>query len=125
MKNRIAATLISLLILILVFTSCASPSKSVTVRLTVGDGIMLEDVITLPENANAAEYIRQLCNKNDVEIKGVDEGYITKVGEWENNDTYAWMFYINEELAEVGTDDYLPTSEDVITLSYLDWTTMF
>ncbi len=114
-----------LLISVLLLISCSSPSKTVTVRLNVDNGVMIEDSITLPDTSSAAEFIRQLCNKNDIEIIGVDEGFITKVGEWENNDTYAWMFYINDELAEVGTDDYIPSSDDVIALSYVDWTTLF
>lgn len=82
-------------------------------------------VLTLPDNCDSGEYFRQLCNKKDVVIKGVDDGYVTSINDISSEGDFAWMFFINGELSDVGIGDYIPQSGDVISLEYVDWTKIF
>lgn len=110
-------------------------SETVSVLITVGAyeaGKTAEDydfylsgTPEYRENQTAGNYFRALCNENNVEIKGVDDGYITEINGFENGDTFAWMFYVNGVLAEKGVKDIHPSANDEIVLSYVDWTELF
>ena len=110
---------------VVAFTSCASQesTKSVTVEITdTVNNTAVSGELSLPDNCTAGEHFRQLCNQNDIAVQGVDEGYITSVGDVKTEGNYAWMFYINGELSEGGISDYNPQDTDTISLTYLDWT---
>lgn len=125
--SAIAVICLSLLILI----SCNNTDAQKKVKVTIEDRIAEEnafsisDEIEIPENANSGECFRQLCNKNDTEIIGVDEGYITSVNKIESEGDYAWMFFVNGELAEKSVKDIVPSDGDKITLAYVNWTELF
>ncbi len=124
MKRIISFIIVSVLF-VFAFASCASQESTKTVDVALInqlDDITFEDKLSLPDASTAGEYFRQLGNKNDLVIKGIDDGYITSVAGTENGDTYAWMFYINGELSDVGIKDYVPSDRDKLELVYLDWT---
>ena len=124
MKRIICFCLISVICLF-AFIGCAVKNSGKNVEVAIVnqiDGTTISETLSLPDSSPAGEYIRQLCNKKDIVTKGVDEGYIYAVGENENSDIYAWMFYVNGTLSEVGVNDYIPADGDKIELIYLDWT---
>ena len=49
-------------------------SGSVHVSIISGDEFSISSDFILPAKADSGEYFRQLCNRFDVVIKGVDEG---------------------------------------------------
>lgn len=110
-------------------SACSNAQKNVQVTIVdeVSDTALIDlsGKVKVPENANAGECIRQLLNQNDTPAVGIDDGYITEVGTLQNGDTYAWMFYVNGELSDVGISDCIPTSDDEIRLVYVDWTALF
>ena len=123
--KRVIAILLASVVCIFAFAACASQESTKNVEVFIINQIddeTLSDTLSLPDASAAGEYFRQLCNKNDFEIVGIDEGYVTRVEGLENNDTNAWMFYVNGELCDVGVKDYVPADGDKIELIYLDWT---
>lgn len=123
--KKILTLILAVILCIFVFAGCTSQKSTKTVEVAFVNQIsdsLLEDELSLPDASPAGEYFRQLGNKNELVIKGVDDGYITSVDETENGDTYAWMFYINGELSDVGIKDYVPADGDRLELVYLDWT---
>ncbi len=127
--KRITAFILILTTMIFIFTSCGQKTKNVSViiadEISTENAIDISGSVSVPENANAGECIRQLCNLNDIEIVGVDEGFITSVGGVENEGDYAWMFYVNGELSDVGVSGYTPEPDDEIKLVYIDWSGLF
>ena len=134
MKKIIAVSLV-LATVALMLISCASGNKK-NVTVTVIDEISVSEDgnnkvdisgdVQVPEEADAAECIRSLCNTNGIVVEGVDNGFITKVADVENAGNYAWMFYINGELSEdKGISDYIPEQGDKIELRYVDFTEIF
>ncbi len=124
MKKNLAL-IFAVVLCFFVFAGCSPQESSKTVEVAFVNQISdskLEDELSLPDASPAGEYFRQLGNKNELVIKGVDDGYITSVDGTENGDTYAWMFYINGELSDVGVKDYIPADGDKLELVYLDWT---
>ena len=134
--KRFLALLLTIILGVLCFSACSdktdkktltadSEEKNVTVKIedTINK-TLIEGELSLPENCKAGEYLRQLCNEKDVTVTGVDEGYITAVGDVKTDGNYAWMFYINGELSDGGINDYAPKAGDTISLVYLDWTTI-
>lgn len=101
--------------------------KTYAIPVTISDGnnISLYEAIYLPEGCDCGEYFRQLCNDNDIVIKGIDDGYVTEIDGVASEGDYAWMFFINGELSEVGIDDYVPVQDDSISLEYVNWTEIF
>lgn len=83
------------------------------------------DTLELKVGRHAGEYFRTVCNAMDIDCVGVDNGYITQIGDYVNDDVNAWLFYVNGELSEVGIKDMIPTDGDDIVLSYVDWTEVF
>ncbi|MBE6571903.1 MAG: DUF4430 domain-containing protein [Ruminococcaceae bacterium] len=123
--KRIVSLLFISVICLFAFAACASQESTKNVEVFIINQIdneTLSETLSLPDASAAGEYFRQLCNKNDLAIEGIDEGYVTLVGELENGDTNAWMFYVNGELCDVGVKDYVPADGDKIELIYLDWT---
>ncbi len=98
---------------------------AIPVTITDSKDISLYEAIYLPEGCDCGEYFRQLCNDNDIVIKGVDDGYVTEIDGVASEGDYAWMFFINGELSEVGIDDYVPAQDDSISLEYVNWTEFF
>ena len=124
MKRTVSIALAAIFI-VFAFAGCTSQESAKSVNVSFVnqiDGTAIEDTLSLPDACSAGEYFRQLANKNDMVIKGVDDGYITAVGECSTGDTFAWMFYINGALSEVGVGDYVPADGDKLELIYLDWT---
>lgn len=140
MKNKLLAVFVAIGVLL----CCVGCQKSeteaidetVTVYITVGafdqtkqaDDYELYLTDTLPYTGqNAANYFRTLCNQNDLAVTGVDDGYISEIGDYKNNDTEAWMFYCDDglTLSEKGVGEVIPSPDDVIVLSYIDWTALF
>ena len=106
-------------------SAIADNTEAVYVSITSGEDFEISSYYILPVKAAAGEYFRQLCNRNDVVIKGVDEGFITSVNEIKNDGDYAWMFYINGEISEVGVKDYIPEAGDKLELKYLNWVDLY
>lgn len=125
MIKRTVSLILASILCIFVFAGCASQQSTKIVEVFFVnqiDNTTVTGSLSLPDASAAGEYFRQLGNNNDIVIKGVDDGYITSVGDCENGDTYAWMFYINGELSDVGIKDYVPEDGDKLELIYLDWT---
>lgn len=125
---KIAVLCLSLFVLF----SCSSNSdsqKKVTViiedKVAAENALSVSGEIDIPKEASAGECFRQLCNKNDFEIAGVDEGYITSVNKIASDGDYAWMFYVNGELADKGVGEIVPDDGDEITLVYVNWKELF
>jgi len=108
-----------------IHSAYADNSLAVLVSITSGEEFEISSYYILPVKADAGEYFRQLCNRNDVIIKGVDEGFITSVNSIKNDGDYAWMFYINGEISDVGVADYIPQAGDIIELKYLNWVELY
>ena len=143
-KNKFLALILAVVLPICLF-GCQkkqplekmSPTEApVSVYITVGNyeeekapsdySFFLFDLIEY-SGQDAGNYFRALCNSNDTVIKGVDDGYITEIGDYQNDDTNAWMFYCGEELAlsDKGVAEVIPSPGDTIVLSYIDWTVLF
>ncbi len=123
--KKTVSLILTFILCVTFFAGCTPQESTKTVGVAFVnqiDNVTVEDKLSLPDASAAGEYFRQLGNKNDLVIKGVDDGYITSVGNSENGDTYAWMFYINGELSDVGIKDYVPANGDKLELIYLDWT---
>ena len=115
-----------ILILVFVLTSCNSKTKSINVEISCdSEAFSVSGSVELPDTANSAECFRQLCNINDIVIEGVDDGFITSVNGIENEGNYAWIFYINNELAETGTKNHVPEDGTLVSLKCIDWTQLF
>lgn len=139
-KNKFLLLFVTLSLLFCVFgcQKAQSGKEPIRVVVTVGafeDGksadsydFFLSDEIEY-NGGTAGNYFRALCNKNDVLIKGVDDGYITEISEYKNNDTNAWMFYCEKDgsfiLSPVGVLEVVPSPGETIVLSYIDWTKLF
>ena len=139
-KNKFLLLFVTLSLLFCVFgcQKALSGKEPIRVVVTVGafeDGknadsydLYLSDEIEY-NGGTAGNYFRALCNKNDVLIKGVDDGYITEISEYKNNDTNAWMFYCEKDgefiLSPVGVLEVVPSPGETIVLSYIDWTKLF
>ena len=139
-KNKFLLLFVTLSLLFCVFGCQKAPSGEEPVRVvvTVGafeDGksadsydLYLSDEIEY-NGGTARNYFRTVCSENDVLIKGVDDGYITEISEYKNNDTNAWMFYCEKDgefiLSPVGVLEVVPSPGETVVLSYIDWTKLF
>ena len=124
--KKIVCLFLACISAVFAFSGCSTTAtKNVEVAIVNQiDDTTISGTLSLPDAADSGEYFRQLANKNDLVLKGVDEGYIHTVADITNSDTYAWMFYINGAISEVGVDDYIPADGDKLELIYLDWTTL-
>ena len=123
--KKLSLIFLACLLMLFSFAGCTAgkATKNIEVCLVNQlDGTTVSATLSLPDASMAGEYFRQLANKNDILLKGVDEGYVHTVGDTANSDTYAWMFYVNGALSSGGINDYNPADGDKIDLIYLDWT---
>lgn len=87
--------------------------KVVTVAVYV-DGEFIEDLgkeVTVEEEQSVLEIMDEYYD-----INGADEGFISAIEGYEQDDSEGlyWLYYVNDEMAEVGAADYIPELADEI-----------
>lgn len=78
------------------------------------DGESVEDLekeVVVEEEQSVLEIMDEYYD-----ISGVDEGFISSIEGYEQDDSEGlyWIYYVNEEMAEVGAADYIPELADEI-----------
>lgn len=87
--------------------------KVVNVAVYV-DGESVEDLekeVAVEEEQSVLEIMDEYYD-----IDGAEEGFISSIEGYEQDDSEGlyWMYYVNEEMAEVGAADYIPELADEI-----------
>lgn len=96
-------------------TEVLPEEKVITVDISV-DGESLEELskeLTVEDDIDLLEIMDA-----NYDIDATEDGFMTGIEGYEQDeaeDLY-WMFYVNEEMGEVGAADYIPTESDAI-----DW----
>ncbi len=146
MKRLIALLLVA--VVIISATSCndTSSDESISVKLVVSyneviDNLESEDyaisddkIDIIPENGviyeattscndgkNAFDLLIDCLKSEKIHYEASD-GYIKAIGniyEGDCGEYSGWMFYINGELAEVGSTDYIVANDDAIEFKYV------
>lgn len=87
--------------------------KEVSVAIYV-DGESVEDLekeLAVEEEQSVLEIMDEYYD-----IDGAEEGFISAIEGYEQDDAEGlyWMYYVNQEMAEVGAADYIPEETDTI-----------
>lgn len=99
-----------------------SPTYTVNVKILGGNNTVLYDgkvTLTSPQMM-ASEFLSAAITDKGLAQVGLDAGFITKVGDYENDtttNTY-WMYYVNGEAANWGVNDFRLRNDDYILLTY-------
>ena len=99
-----------------------SPTYTVNVKIVGGEGKVLFDgpvTLTSPQMM-ASEFLAAAINDKGIAQEGLDIGFITKVGDYENDSTNGiyWMFYVNGELPSWASNDFRMRNGDYLLLAY-------
>ncbi len=99
-----------------------SSTFTVYVLIVGGDETVLFDgtvTLTSPQMM-ASEFLAAAINDKGLAQEGLDVGFITKVGDYENDSTNGvyWMYYVNGIMPNWGANEYRLRDGDYIKLSY-------
>ena len=99
-----------------------SPTYTVNVKIVGGEAKVLFDgpvTLTSPQMM-ASEFLAAAINDKGIAQEGLDIGFITKVGDYENDSTNGiyWMFYVNGELPSWASNDFRMRNGDYLLLAY-------
>lgn len=127
-KKWISAGIAAVLVLGLL-CSCAQnggQGKSFTVRIVDKGGNNLYDGVfnTQDEKLSAMKAFESVCASEDIEFVYSD-GFVESINGEKNGEEQGWLFLINDKLAEVGAEQYIPAEEDVIVFAYLNYSEAF
>lgn len=99
-----------------------SPTFTIYLRIVGAEETVLYDgkvTLTSPQMM-ANEFLAAAINSKGLAQEGLDVGFITKIGDYENDtttNTY-WMFYVNGEMPNWGTNEYRLRHGDYVELKY-------
>lgn len=104
-----------------------SPTFSAYVKIVGGNDTVLFDgkvTLTSPQMM-ASEFLAAAITDKGLAQEGLDVGFITKVGDYENDattNTY-WMYYVNGEAPNWASNDFRLRNGDFVLLSYevVEW----
>lgn len=119
--------LTSLLIGISLFTlGCVQETETTTTQETVSDSVNLyidsdQYGYDFTEGLTALSVLEEVAAENDitVEIETSDFGsYVQGIGEKTGEDGGYWIYYVNDQAASVGADQYEVKAGDKIEFKY-------
>ncbi len=85
------------------------------------NGVIYEAVSNCEDGKSAYDFLVECLQKEKIHYEGAD-GYIKAIGNIYEGDCgkySGWMFYINGEIAEVGSSDYIVKENDEIEFKYV------
>ena len=99
-----------------------SPTFTVNVRIVgASDPVLYDGTVTLTSpQMMANEFLAAAINDKGLAQEGLDVGFITKVGDYENDTTTNtfWMFYVNGEMPNWGSNEFRMRDGDYLELKY-------
>lgn len=99
-----------------------SPTFTVYVKIVGGNDTVLYDgkvTLTSPQMM-ASEFLSAAINDKGLAQEGLDVGFITKVGDYENDSTnnVYWLYYVNGTMPNWGTNEFRLRDGDYVKLAY-------
>ncbi|GAP14960.1 hypothetical protein LARV_02740 [Longilinea arvoryzae] len=99
-----------------------SPTFTVYVKIVGGNDTVLYDgkvTLTSPQMM-ASEFLSAAISEKGLAQEGLDVGFITKVGDYENDSTnnVYWMYYVNGAMPNWGTNEFRLRDGDYVKLAY-------
>lgn len=99
-----------------------SPTYTVFVKIVGGDNTVMFDgkvVLTSPQMM-ASEFLSAAITDKGYAQVGLDVGFISKVGDYENDSTTGtyWMFYVNGDAPSWGANEFRMRDGDYLLLTY-------
>lgn len=102
--------------------SSYTPTFTVYLKVTGGDSKVLYDgSVTLTSDTMwANEFLKAAITDKGLAQDGIDQGFINKIGDYENNstDSIYWMYKVNGEAPAWGCNQLQLRNGDYVSFSY-------
>ena len=127
MKNKKStltriATMLLAVMLIAALGACSPKGPLVTVSVKIIDttATVLSETVEVNEGASAGDAVKKACQAVKMPYI-VKDGMYVNFNEHESTPTDGWILYINNELAQVGADEYKVKAGDVLEFRYVNY----
>jgi len=122
------------LVILLSLMSCKSdsddqtvnvPDKKFTLNMFTGEGVFLmESGLPFKGGTNLYDVLINIFKERDIPYTDID-GFFTKIGDYENNDEYGWLYEVDNVTASVGVKEYILNGGETVNMFYMNYNDYF